>query len=815
MKTMRLFSFFLVLAFGLIASPAYTQTISSNKLVINRGALDFEFGGQLSTGLGYGSICPQMVETAKLQKMIDPSRTDVARIVFVLGDSVYDICGKENEMTRFPSTWDGSFHFEALAREVGRMQAINPNVKIVLQVALDGSKKWLNLPANINSQPDLALRAKGIPDYMDPNWRQFAKTGLSELMAAVQNSPYKNSIVGYELFYGRTLDGNPLYSLTAPAALSQFRGFIATKYSNDVSRLRTAWGDTTQTLTFANVMPLLSLDAAARKKALQLAPLFIPGNFPALADTKEFRSIYDAQIISDFAETIKAVSNGNALVGVRSGELFNTPWKNEEGATEVFRTFKFYNNRNIDFYEVWDTYGHNRLTGKLASSVIPLMPPEGLRLLNKKYVLQNDYRVAFEGSASVSNDTVVPGFGFDPSINLSLAKQKRLFSANLTRGLSPYLWEMSYDYSQSWLLTEWDNQKTILKKSQYTERESVAEVAIVVDPEVQKYLSIGFEPIITPATATTPFSITTPNRNVWTNEPGFLTQFLNIPMHSWARIGATTDMLFLDQVIHPEEQPVASRPKDYKVYVFYHTFALSDDSVNRIHQMLKAKGAMGIFVYAAGMMDGEGKANTSMLGNRISTLTKMPVKGFVQEFWGNGTSVKERLTQLKPTPEYESVAGPVPDSELPRWETPRPTSQLYTLFPSFIITDRTGLIPLANYRQDDSLAIAMKDIENGAAIVYSATPHIPPSLLRNLLKRRNVHTFFDAEDLVYANKSFIGFTGDATRSLTLKLPTASALYNVYDDIELSSAASHALNVVADKPYLFFRGTKAAWDALGQ
>jgi hypothetical protein len=772
---------------------------AKNALVDNRGAVDFKFGNTISTGLGYGSICPHTVQDHHLQSIFQPSRGNVARIVFMLGDSVYDICGKEGEPGRFPSTWNGTdFDFGSLAREIQRRLKVNPDLKVILQIALDGSKQWLNLPANAQNQPNADFRARGIPDYASAEWREFASNALTTLVRSVENSQYANVIVGYELFNGSSFDVNPWHSLHAPAARQQFKAFIRTKYQNDVARLRSAWND--PALTFETVEPVFSLSEADRQRALQLAPLFAPAMFPALADTKEYRSIYDQQIIEHFARTIKTASKGQALVGVRSGELFVAPWKNDEGAYAsqgspvVYRNFAFYQNPDIDFYEVWDHYGPGRYTGWLAGGTPPLMPNEGLRLLRKKYVLQNDYRVGGRNAGDKNY-----GFGYDDSIEASVAKQKRVFSAALTAGLSPYLWEMSYDYAQDPLLALWDRQQTISKKSKLLDQSSKAEVAIVVDAEVQKYFSIGFPSVMRNGRLKT----NTPAEQEWMDEPGFSYHLVNIPMNSWARIGAPTDMLFFNQL--------ETTNKRYKVYMFYHTFAFSDAEIARIHAFLEKNKATGVFVYADGMMDEKGSVDMADMGRRISALTKMNIQG----------SMQARLSQLQPTKFYEDYAGPVTD--LRRWETPtgrywdaeKRFPVIHNVFPSFVVNPQgSDAIPLATYRQNvNETSIAMKRLPRGGSIVYSATPHIPPALFRNILIDAKVTTYIDSEDLFYMNSSFIGFTPESAKDITLKLPATAVLYDVFNDFELTAATQFSMSVKANEPYLFFRGTRAAWNAL--
>jgi hypothetical protein len=746
--------------------------------------------------------------------------------VFVLGENVYNPQGcvvQEGPFKGnggFPVTWDGGslFDFSGLAREVDRRKKANPNLKIILQVALDGSKNWLS--KNSGNQTNADLRARGIPDYLDPQWQESAAFALRTLVEAVENSIYADTIVGYELFNGYSLDANPEHSLDAPAALKEFQSFLERRYDYDVEKLQASWNS--PSVSFETARPLLippiidveaisdpTLKQAAKQsnaqrreafktvlaKAHEIAPLFAPDNYAELADTNAFRSYYDAKIIEHFAQSIKSASNRSPkpLVGVRTGEILVSPWKNIIGGTPVHRNFDFYKSENIDFFEVWDQYGDARKTSWLAGGVAPLMPDEGLRLLGKKYVFQNDYRV---GGANAGDKNY--GFGYDVSLGDSIKKQKRVFAAALTSGRSPYLWEMSYDYGQKDLLALWDQQQEILRKSKNISQESAAQVAIVVDPELQKYLSLGFE--LDPSGSG---RVDLPTKNAWIDQPGFLNHMINIPINAWARAGAPTDMIFLDQF--------ETTPKAYKVYIFFHTFALSDRRIAAIHDKLKAQEATGVFVYAAGMMDENGSVNTSALGSRISALTQMSVEG----------STWQRFAQLSPSSDlqnYWQAKFGYRITDLRRWETPTGRTWesgwpvVHNLFPSFVVkTLNPGDVPLATYRNSSEVAIARKSLANGASIVYSATPHIPTTLLREILREAGVSIFAEGEDLTFVNKSFVGVTADdRSTSVALNLPTASALYDVFEDKELPFAAKHQIDLSPNSTRLFFRGTKAEW-----
>jgi hypothetical protein len=51
-------------------------------------------------------------------------------------------------------------------------------------------------------------------------------------------------------------------------------------------------------------------------------------------------------------------------------------------------------------------------------------------------------------------------------------------------------------------------------------------------------------------------------------------------------------------------------------------------------------------------------------------------------------------------------------------------------------------------------------------------------------------------------------------TIQLNFPAATALYEVFDHTEYAANVRQAVTVNANHTYLFYRGTKAAWQAMG-
>lgn len=757
-------------------------------------------------------MCPNNADTristlgnpTSLQQMVGNTGFQLARVLFPLGEHTYDgTCGSAWSAT----SQDGmvTFGFADLDAMIDRRLTVNPFTKIVLQVALDGSKKWVqNHPGN---QDDPSLNAAGIPDYQSSDWRATADQAIAVLINHVQTR-YSGTVVAYQLFNGPAMDGNFPINLSSADALRRFRDFLKVKYGGDPS-LKTAWGDTN--VSIATAVPKLNPDHAIKRT---YAPLFSPALDRQFADTRDFEMLSREQVYFDFADSVKKHSKGQALVGVRGGEFLLGPWQNatlsgvpwqdvrypvyaglwENTQTFFYHSPKFYEYPNIDFYEIWEPYEQPRQFGFLSGSGAPLVPVQALTALNKVYVVENDYRV-FSGSEAFWDASV--GNGFEADYDLSLQKVRRVFVSALLSGMSQVLWEMSYDFGNSHYLDEWKIEQEIATKALKLDMSSVAEVAYVVDSEFPK----NFVHFYDGGSHGQP-DVNTPG-------PGFYT--IQDPMASWARAGAPYDMIFLNQL-------ASLRP--YKVYVFYHTLAMSAAQMQSIRDVLEKNSAIGIFVYADGMMDEQGVVSAVGIGAGVSALTGMQIVG---EMTSRGTS------QLAPTAQMGTV-------NMDRWRnyTTRGGGAVdFSYFPSFSVQLEAGtdFKALAHYVNDATrIAVAEKVLPSGRTVIYSALPYLPPDLIRYALNKASATQYSDSENHLFLNRSFLGFhttvscisgTGCFSPTMTLNLPGTSALFNVYERCDLSSSAAefHPVNgkftipVSVNSTYLYYRGSKDQWCGL--
>jgi hypothetical protein len=260
--------------------------------------------------------------------------------------------------------------------------------------------------------------------------------------------------------------------------------------------------------------------------------------------------------------------------------------------------------------------------------------------------------------------------------------------------------------------------------------------------------------------------------------------------YTWARAGVPFDMIFLDQL------PTA---KPYKVYVFVHTIGLTDAQINMIHSVVGKTGNVGIFMWVDGLMDGQ-RVNAS----RMTTLTGINLT----------MQTTSRTWQMSPTSWSMSNLGVSSGALMGTLaDYDGGVTELMAYFPSFAVNDpyTTGI---ATYDGTPYTGIAKREIA-GFTSIYSDSCNIVPPLMRYALNRAGVFQYTNTDDICYINNSFVGLHPKTTGNITVTLPSSSALYDVFTDQEMPAATSFSVPVIAGNTYLYYRGTRAQWQTLGQ
>lgn len=730
--------------------PPYDAKIAN----IN-GVAGLTLNGKPFNALGWDCIINHNVGDQELFDLLNTTGFTLARFLFALGESFYHNCP-------FEPTWIGpdQYDWTYLDTQLARIRNANPEIKIMLKLALDGTDWWCEMHPDATTQLSMTVLGKPygptsrVPDYLSPEWRRDSRELVRQLIAHIASGPFADMVIGYCLFNGMSLDCNWEPDITSLHGQREFRQFLKTRYRDDKA-LRQAWNDPEATL--ATAVP----DVTFTREMSRYPLIFAPGEYQKIADSLDFRAWCDAKFIGDLAHDVKEATHRRAVFGARTGNLLFGAW---DGLSHGYGPshnlggdrLEYLTNPDFDFIDHWPSYP-GRWLGDYGSFA-PLLPNVGLTKLNKMYILQNDVRT------HLSED---PGQTQVNSLAESLEQQKSIFCAALTQGMYPYLWQMSYHFNDPGMMPMWQKQREIFETSLYLPRQSNAEIAFVVDQELGRYIGRDFD-------------VKAPTRGFYLIDYG---------RYFWARGGSNYDMIFLNQL----------QDSHYKVYVFYLTLHLDNASIQQIHRTLQENGATGIFVWNAGIIDGNDRFSLANMEKALGMELAI--------------SETDLSWQMQPTAALIQLGFPQTDrlGVLTQKEPCEPAdAETHTYPPSVFVTD--SAVTVLGISQDTGVATLVEKDFGEYRIIYSISPLIHPSVLRHALRQADGFEYLASDDILYLNASFVGVhTRSDTNKINLKFPEQTALYEVFRDEELPSNSSFEISVDPKSTYLWFRGSREEWN----
>ncbi len=709
--------------------------------------------GKPITGQGWSVIVMVHVTEEYLKTLTNSTGYRLHRVVATLGEHLY---GGDIGAYYSPN-WLGPDHFDfwELDKQLGQFKKANPDSKMILLLASDGARWWSRLHPKA-----LGMDAKlGIPDYLSPEWQKDFRDALRQMIAHIQSGQYADMVIGYELFNGRSMDCNFEVNDSTPAAIGRYRQFLRDKYKTNRT-LQKAWKDTSASFETAKPEALLN-EQHPRDPNDEMSLLVSPVDRPAYMDSKAFREHVFQQIIINFGKVVKEATHNRALVGARTGDFTGNLWSWTRGLEEndTNPIAELVDSRYFDFFDVQEPYVGRNAIG-VEGSGAPIIPPLGLAITNKLVVIQNDVR---------THTGPDMGFGATKNMAETISTQRRVFVNSMVLGMYPYLWQMSYSYDMPGLIAEYRKQDDIFLRSLYADRRSGAEIALVFDKGFQK--QFGYDPL--------------------KDAPARSFPLFDYIRQTVARAGAPYDMIFLDQL--PKAKP-------YKLYLFLNTVALNAQQRAMVKKVVRRDGRVGMFAWADGLIDG------SMDAAHMSDLTGIKI------------AMSKTPAKWKLTPEewFVKQMGIKPDHPMGTLEYYDPSDKDapdITYAPSFKITD-TKATPIARFTGSSDVGIASKQAPTWASI-YTASGNFSPSLLRYALRRAGGFEYVDTDDICYVNNTFVGLHTKRTGIIHISLPKPSSLYDVFGDKEYAAVPRHAVSVEKMSTYLFYRGTKAQWQALGK
>lgn len=330
------------------------------------------------------------------------------------------------------------------------------------------------------------------------------------------------------------------------------------------------------------------------------------------------------------------------------------------------------------------------------------------------------------GKLAIGEADIRPGTANDPwneaSLEDGVASMRREFAAMLLCQRQG-LWY--FDMPGGWfdrpeLLAELGRQQQVGQALLDLPHTNVAETLVVFENRSWKYFGLADHTLAL--------------KTVWSSgNQQLLSDMTQDNIEKLQRLGAPHDAIVAEDLRWPELPAPGKEPEQdapatfYKLLIFPFSFLCDPAMREQIHRRVEA-GATALFLYAAGIVDGE----TASLEN-MERLLGMQVRV-------DGPGVLAATLDTTIAEEY----GLAPDQ--------RPIGNPRTEHFRYIIDDPAAT-PLAQYA-DGAVAAAM--IERGRGrIILSAVPAASVTLYKLAAKLAGVHLYSDTDDALYASGEFL------------------------------------------------------------
>lgn len=590
-------------------------------------------------------------------------------------------------------------------------------------------------------------------------WRHETAGVLRYLVRKIRSTPELDDAVVGSFFFPLHHESNYFYDYDhdqklddyGPATRLAMRNYLAEKYAGDVNKLRAAWND-----------PSIDFETAPLPTR-QERTVGTAGNFwdPAksrkVMDYAEIRSKVWADTLAYFSRACKEESGFQAVVGAFWGYLLhnNTLW----GGQGWFR-----NMMDCPYLDFWaspfhynnKSYGHSVTLRQLERSV---------QKHGKLFFSEVDTGI----STSSKHESDRQGMLYDDDSH-DADIVKRDFSMTLTNGLNGWWTDFSAGkgmYYEEGLLPVVRQIEKIGRESVGKPMGSVSEIAAIVDQD--SLFCVPQESQYSPTAIEQP-------------------RLYELPY-----LGAPIDNYELNDVLDGQ--------LPHKVYIFQNAYLLDQNRRDAICQ-LKNQDRTLVFMYAQGFLSNDGPTAHA---DNISALTGIRIKQAP-----GTTSGRIVLT------EQAKLLGLVPGAEI--GESDKLITSGMSFYgnnfvpfypnriqydPVFFVDDPDAIV-LGVYKDSNLPAFAMKTV-NGANCVYIGSAILNTAVLRGLCKLQGVHLYTDEDAVIYANQSYVGIHAVKDGPVTLQLPDAGTLREVFDDqIYSTDAGKLTLDLHLGQTKLFER-----------
>jgi Beta-galactosidase len=684
--------------------------------------------------------------------------------------------------------WSGphEYDFKKIDAKLDLYLKLKPDALFIPRILLTPGDWWCTqFPEDITMRDDGSpagmFGGRCHPSLASDHYRELSHQAMHAFLDHVEGR-YGKSIVGYQVgngFGGEWLMFNSFWELRpgqkpptkfgvedySPPARRAFRAWLEKKYGTE-TRLQKAWHD--PHVTFATADPPNERERYSTTHGI----FFDPAVSERVPDYFTFFNDMVGSVLLENAAWVKEQTHRRKIVGAFYGYL----WCNFPNLSVVHTGHlaldRVLASPDIDFIASPYTYDNKQIGGPNNSQTLPA----AIQLHGKLYFNEVDtetylHQRQWRWGNSLRNPT---------NFAETRALLTRDYAYAFTNGFGMWWTDLfGGTFHSPDIIHLLAQLKDIDNRYLTADHQSNAEIAVVLDTSSFTYFGDG-EPLLN--------ALLTAQKQ-W--QFGF--------------IGAPWDAHLLSDMGNPKLH-------DYKLYIFLNTFHVTPQQREQIHQRLRRNGATALWVYAAGYIT-----------DRVSTENIDALTGIhVQET----DSAGELHVDVPPSnsPYTAGLSGAihygtdVDVAEIRHWydhqlylKDPRdPGLQRelpgFAINPRFWVDDPHAQV-LGTLAGLNHPGLAVKKVGNWTSL-YSSAPIVPAALLRRIARTAGCQIYSDGDDVVYANREFLGIYFPAGGDRTIHLPERSDVMDLMTGKTIAQGATEFPVNVPPNTTLLFKMTRS-------
>ena len=597
-----------------------------------------------------------------------------------------------------------------------------------------------------NSPGHALLNDPNIPrhSFASLNWEREAAQGMVNLAKAISTWEHKDKIIGAVIGVGAVAQGlwwgDYDYEAKSidysPVMRQRFVEFLQEKYQTD-SALRKAWND--KNITFATVaipthkergvdVPNSVNDIPPNEYDGDFGYFRDPdaGNNQKIVDYYTSMSMELGRRIIYLCRAFKQATDNRMIIGAFYGPIAILGYK-QEGQSSFSEML---NSKWVDFWaDPWSYQG--RWEGE---HIFVNAPMGSLVLRNKTYMIEGDLR---------TSDLKRRELGASKNPWGDLMAFRKSFLRMITNGVYGYWFEMEFDgwFENDKIFQGIKEASEISKIAMSLDRDRNTEIAVIYDGESLFY---GAE---------------------WLDYIAIARQTIQ----GLGYMGADYETFATDDISNPELSK-------YKFFIFPNAFALKEKTRQEIKQYLQKDGNVILWSYGAGLINPDKSPRLSMKHIEELTGIKCGYTAGRKEARMNITKSADITANMPVGTVIGNFLRPVTLGNNPP-ERPWDAAPLQTNPQIYAEDDKAEVF--ATFTDTGKPGLVVKEMD-GWTSIYAGSVAVPSQVLRNIAKKAKVHQYIDTDDMVYANKSFLGMHLATDGKKQIKLPKKMDVYDMFE-----------------------------------